>query len=53
MIYNIAMVKIKALKCSHYENVILMFAKTLEEIFKHIISINVAHDDFSQSVSQY
>lgn len=46
MIYNIVMVKIKVLKCLYYENVILMFVKILEEIFKHIISINVVYDDF-------
>lgn len=46
MIYNIVMVKIKVLKCLYYENVILMFVKILEEIFKYIISINVVYDDF-------
>lgn len=46
MIYNIVMVKIKVLKCLYYENVILMFVKILEEIFKYIISINVVYDGF-------
>lgn len=45
--------KTKALKCLHYEDSILMTEEILEEIFKHIININAAHDSFSQSVSHH
>lgn len=48
--YNRTMRKTKALKCLHYEDLILMIEEILEEIFKHTLSINAAHDDFSQSV---
>lgn len=53
MIYNRAKGRMKALKCSLYEDLILMIEDILEEIFKHIVSINSTHDGFSESVSQH